>query len=72
MAELLADINIMNLNKNELQVKAKEMQDMLTNILKEQKQKDTILFEKGLEILEVRYEQTCCDMNQLKEENKKL
>ena len=48
------------------------MQDMLTNILKEQKQKDTILFEKGLEILEVRYEQTCCDMNQLKEENKKL
>ena len=72
MAELLADINIMNLNKNELQVKAKEMQDMLTNILKEQKQKDTILFEKRLEILEVRYVQTCCDMNQLKEENKKL
>ena len=61
MAEALTEINLMNLNKSDLQLKAKEIQASLINIVADEKKKDLTLFETRLQLIKLKYEQVCAD-----------
>ena len=71
MRELL-DINLNNLNKNILQVKAKEIQDALRSALEEDQNPNLNLVMHRLEQLEKKHLENHEEITQLKKENKKL
>ena len=65
MAEF-TDINLMTLNKTDLQVKAKEMQASIVNLINEEKKKELCHFETRLQLMEIKFEQACNEIETLK------